>query len=263
VNSTKWPFLYTTFFTVSIRLRCILKQFIILYKDCPPPPPPAFRPLFRKISYPRRGERPIVFLAPKNEIPLCHAAHGMPAKENQGGLEDLSSLYFPISLKLNRWAQRKVAPLSHKHTAHCSQRGSHLLISLFPASIRWYTFRVKLWLNGVLGVNLWTLKNVILKNKQYCMWQSQSTELMVAINVYYYEEGEMGGVSGQFTVYKKVSWHHRVPPHPMNAAKAGRNHWNTSLLPTGIGERHNQTVSSLCQAALLCRCAELSSSSSS
>jgi hypothetical protein len=49
------------------------------------------------------------------------------------------------------------------------------------------------------------------------------------------------------------------PSHPpLSAAKADRNHlneYNTSHLPTGIGERYSQTISNLgCQAALLRRC---------
>jgi hypothetical protein len=40
-------------------------------------------------------------------------------------------------------------------------------------------------------------------------------------------------------------------------AKAGRNHlneYNIPLFPTGIGERYRQTISNLCQGALLRRC---------
>jgi hypothetical protein len=46
------------------------------------------------------------------------------------------------------------------------------------------------------------------------------------------------------------------PPLPLSAAKAGRNHLNENipLLPAGIGERYSQTISKLCQAALLRRC---------
>ncbi len=64
-----------------------------------------------------------------------------------------------------------------------------------------------------------------------------------------------------WTSSKKVGgWDHRVmtpPPPPTNAEKAGRNHLseeNVHLLPAGIGERYSQTISNLCQVALLPRC---------
>ncbi len=47
------------------------------------------------------------------------------------------------------------------------------------------------------------------------------------------------------------------PPFPIGAAKASRNHLsekNTPLLPPGIGERCSQTISNLCQVAILRRC---------
>ncbi len=46
-------------------------------------------------------------------------------------------------------------------------------------------------------------------------------------------------------------------PPPSTCSKAGRNHLNkeiTPLLPTGIGEKCNQTISNLRRAALLRRC---------
>jgi hypothetical protein len=46
-----------------------------------------------------------------------------------------------------------------------------------------------------------------------------------------------------------------TPPLPLRAAKAGRNNLhekNIPLFPTGKGERCSQTISNLCQAALLC-----------
>jgi hypothetical protein len=47
------------------------------------------------------------------------------------------------------------------------------------------------------------------------------------------------------------------PPPPLSVVKTGKNHLNeeiTSLLPTGIGKRFNQTISNLGHAALLRRC---------
>jgi hypothetical protein len=44
-----------------------------------------------------------------------------------------------------------------------------------------------------------------------------------------------------------------APPPSLSGAKAGSNHLNPPPLPIGIGERNSQTISNLCQAALLCR----------
>ncbi len=60
-------------------------------------------------------------------------------------------------------------------------------------------------------------------------------------------------------------WLHGADPHPLlplSAVKAGRNQKSferveyplLQTLLTGIGERYNQTIANLCQAALLRRC---------
>ncbi len=62
------------------------------------------------------------------------------------------------------------------------------------------------------------------------------------------------GEGGQYGV--QLQGADSLPPPP-RVAKTGKNHLNeeiTPLLPTGIGERFSQTISTLGHAALLRRC---------